>query len=112
MLQPYFYRCPPELGLNLKSPRLKYRISGYAQEDIFTLVSWTFGDDDEFISGELLYQERQLIAYGGGSFDLLGDETKDSMSQNPWERIPNMSNIGLDQITSLRLRQNYQMIEI
>jgi hypothetical protein len=110
MLHPYFYRCPPELQLNLKSPRLKYRISGYAQEDLFTLISWTFGDGDEFISGELLYRERQLIAYGGGSLSLPGDEIKDSMSQNPWERIPSMSNIGLNQITSRRLRENYQEI--
>lgn len=111
MLNPYFYRCPPELGLNLQAPRMKFQITGYSQEDDFTLLSWQFGDGEEYISGEILYKGREVVISGGGKLNLPGDDNPDSEASNPWERVISQDLI-LSSVVAQSLRDNFLFFPI
>lgn len=106
MLHPYFFRCPPELNLNLRSPRMRFQITGYGQEGDFTLVGWRFGDGEEYISGEILYQEKTMLACGGGTLNLPGDNPADTEAFNPWDRV-SQQDIDISPVVSAMLRKNY-----
>jgi|GEM_PF-4545413 len=107
MLDPYFFRCPPELNLNLKAPDLTYRITGYSQVGQFTLVSWQFGSSEEYFQGEALYKDKDLLTCGGGILPLPGDFATNDSYQNlmPWDRLsPTLWELGVNQNIAKQLR--------
>jgi hypothetical protein len=106
MLDPYFYRCPPELELNLQAPGMRFEITGYSQEDDFTLLGWRFGDGDEYISGEILYQGREVLICGGGRLNLPGDNNPDLEAPNPWDRVI-AQDLMLSSVITQSLRDNF-----
>ncbi|MBD1864240.1 MULTISPECIES: hypothetical protein [Trichocoleus] len=80
MLDPFFFQMPnPE---RLK-PGLIYRITGYAQVEEYTLVTWRFGKEDEYATGETLYRDRTLIATGGGTLPLYTPKVPEPVSRTP-----------------------------
>lgn len=111
MLDPYFYRCPPELDLNLRSPRMRFEITGYAEEDDFTLLGWRFGDGEEYISGEILYQGREVVICGGGRINLPGDTDPNLEASNPWERVF-QQDLMLSSVVAQSLRENFMVFPV
>lgn len=80
MLDPFFFQMPnPE---RLK-PGLIFRVTGYAQVEEYTLVSWRFGKEDEYATGETLYRDRTLIATGGGTLPLYEPKIPNEKSSTP-----------------------------
>lgn len=80
MLDPFFFQMPNPKPLE---PGQIYRITGYAQIEEYTLVSWRFGGAEEYATGETLYRDRTLIATGGGALPLYEPKASPDKSQTP-----------------------------
>lgn len=105
-LDPYFYRCPPELGFNLNGPGMIFKITAYSQYDDYTLVTWRFGTKENYFVGEALYLEKKLLEAGGGQVSLVEasdfNTEKDALARltdkSPWDRID--SRLGANGVSS------------
>lgn len=106
-LSAWFYRCPPELGLNLADKSLVFTIYAYSEYQQYKLIWWHFGasGDPHGVDGQLLYENTTLLAWSGGSpiFNVeastaqAGDtDTLSTLIQlrdkSPWERVQSTEN--------------------
>lgn len=68
-----------------------YRVTGYAQVSVYTLVKWQQGFEDEYATGENLWRGETPIATEGGMLQLYAppdtSNKPDSSSITIWSRI-------------------------
>lgn len=111
-LDPYFYRCPPELGFNLSGPGMIWRIIAYSICEDYTLVTWRFGTKENYFVGEALYQGKKLLQAGGGQVTMVEKPEFDEnnalarlVDKSPWDRIdPKLGANGLSSSVAHALR--------
>lgn len=105
MIDPYFYRCPPELGLNFDAPGYKFKIIGYSTFAHFTLVRWKFENETRSLVGECLYKDRTMVLWSGGTLDL-GEKNIADMRVDPQKRLPSVD-AGITQSVAKKLRSRF-----
>jgi hypothetical protein len=71
----YFYRCPPELGMN--ALEAGFQVTSYVQVENYRLITWT----STGAAGEILYRDRECLAATTGKIELLNPEAE---SSDPW----------------------------
>lgn len=74
-LDPYFFQAPADFAEEPEDSDLYFRILGYSQYQNYTLVVWGYGDTEEYVAGQSLYRDRELLATSGGA--LLYSESSD-----------------------------------
>lgn len=71
-------------------PDVIYKVTGYAQVSVYTLVKWRHGFEEEYATGENLWRGETPIATEGGMLHLYTppDGTKpDLVNTTIWSRI-------------------------
>ncbi len=96
-LNSYYYRCPPELGIDAQARAFK--ILNYCSVAPYWLIGFSSLDS----RGELLYRERELLTYCLDAPLVLFSETE--ATDNPWadkhQSIPDIPFATARQLQSL-----------
>jgi hypothetical protein len=124
-LPAWFYRCPPELNLNLQDKSLVFTLCAYSEYQHYKLIWWHFGAKDDLygLDGQLLYDNTTLIGWasGGVLFNVDSpDNTADSLSKlselrnkSPWDRVNSSAgSCGLPNSIAIALldKRNYRLL--
>ena len=68
-----------------------YKVTGYAQVSVYTLVKWQHGFEDEYATGENLWRGETPIATEGGILQLYTpgdtDSKPDPATTSIWSRV-------------------------
>lgn len=67
MLDPFFFQAPANFADEPADSGLYFRVLGYSQHQNYTLVTWGYGDNEEVVTGQSLYRDRELLATSGGA---------------------------------------------
>lgn len=89
-LEAYFHQTPDGKPV---PPGTIYRIRGFARVDRYTLVMWRMGGEEEYSTGETLYDGRRRIASDNGQLSLYTPVQPPAQSVTPvqqttvWDRV-------------------------
>ncbi|QLE46563.1 hypothetical protein FD723_40840 (plasmid) [Nostoc sp. C052] len=93
-------------------PGISYKVIGYCQIDNYTLIKWQQGDEEEYFTGETLWQDTTPIASTGGALELYTSQLEEGKTEYPpdrsvWSRVDsNVGNYGLSSIVAIALRSS------
>jgi len=96
-------------------PGTIYRVTGYAQVSVYTLVRWRQGGEEEYATGENLWRGETPIATEGGMLQLYTppdpEERPDITATSIWDRIESSTGAyGVPADVAIALRDVANMV--